>query len=217
MVNSATPEANDHSATDHSATNMLGSKRGPLYSPSIEDRKRYRPIVARPDFPPVPTVNALTDLPADLSAHSPQKVTLDACYGDQRIDNKKVRGISIVGWCVDSAQYGDIHLTASFIAKFDEDYLSTDSHISKWGQLLRLRDTRVATQCCVNDTVILRTKQPVERTGNMNEACDRCIRTKRLCARLVQHRGVIKLAFFPLSDQYIGDAQMESLDHWVRR
>jgi hypothetical protein len=139
------------------------------------------------------------------------------CQTEQLINKKVVSRIDIVRWIADEAQYSNIRLTTPFATKFDKDYLSTDLHISEWGKLLRLREKGVASQCCVNDTVIMRAKHPGGRTGGVNEACDRCIRMKRLCARLVKVAGVTKPAFLPLPRQYRGNAMIESLDHWVLR
>lgn len=135
---------------------------------------------------------------------------------EQVIDNKTVSRIDIVGWCVDTSGYKQLDCGPLFTNKFDKDYLSTDLHRSEWGKLLRLREKGVATQCCVNDTVMRRAKKPGKRTHLMCEACDRCVKTNRLCARLVETGGVIKLAFFPLPGPvYLEDAQMYSMDYWV--
>jgi hypothetical protein len=139
------------------------------------------------------------------------------CQTEQLINKMVVPRIDMVRWITDEAQYSNFSLSTPFVTKFDEDYLSTDLHISEWGKLLRLREKGVSSQCCVNDTVIMRAKHPGRRTGDVNEACDRCIRKKRLCARLVKVAGVIKLAFLPLPRQYRGNAMVESLDHWVRK
>jgi glutaredoxin len=100
--------------------------------------------------------------------------------------------------------------------KFDKDYLSTNLHISEWGKLLRLLEKGVASRCCVNVTVIRRAKDPGKRTmGNMKTACDYCIKTKRLCARLLKIDDVIKLAFFPLPSELRPDADLAHLNYWV--
>lgn len=195
---------NDHPASGGPVTTAISaaSKESPPPSPGIAIRKR-----SRLDTPPV----VATQVGASAG-----NMSLRDCNMEQTIDNKIVPRIDIVRWSVHYNIYVDAHLSTLFDSKFDEDYLSTDLHISDWGKLLRPREKGVATQCCVNDTVIMRAKQPGGRTGHTNEACDRCIRTKRLCARLMRYEGVIKLAFVPLPDEYRGDAIMNSLDYWMR-
>ncbi|KAH6858837.1 hypothetical protein BKA58DRAFT_49146 [Alternaria rosae] len=195
---------NDHPASGGPATSAMStaSKRSPSPSPGIATRKR-----SRLDTPPVVATQA---------GASAGNMSLRDCKMEQIIDNKIVPRIDIVRWSVHYNIYGDANMSTLFDSKFDEDYLSTDLHRSEWGKLLRLREKGVATQSCVNDTVIMRAKQPGGRTGHMNEACDRCIRVKRLCTRLMLHKGVIKLAFVPLPLEFRGDARGNSLDYWVR-
>ena len=197
---------NDNPASNRPATpaTSVTSKRTPSPSPGSAIRKR-----SKPDTPPVVATQA---------AGSASKVSLRDCEREQMIGNKIVPRMEILHWGVfcDGWLRSASALVTLLAPKFDEDYLSTDLHVSEWGKLLRLREKGVATQCCVNDTVIMRAKQRGDRTGQMNEACDRCIRAKRLCARLVRDREVISLAFVPLPQKYRRGAMIDSLDYWVR-
>ena len=134
----------------------------------------------------------------------------------QVIDDWHVPAIEIVGWGINYDEYEDLDLATLFRSKFDEDYLSTDLHVLEWGKLLRLREKGVASGCCVNDTITMRAKKPGERTEHIDEACKRCIRKKRLCARLEQVDELIALVFCHLPPQYRGDAEVNSLGYWVR-
>ena len=194
---------NDYPASGGPETpaTSVASKRAPPTSPGVIVSKR-----SRLNTPPVVATQAAA--PARI-------VSLRDCETEQVIDNKTVSRIDVVGWCVDMFEYKKLNCGSLFTDRFDKDYLSTDLHRSEWGKLLRLREKGVATQCCVNDTVMRRAKKPGKRTHGMYEACDRCVKTNRLCARLVETDGVIKLAFFPLPGLYLEDAQMYSMDYWV--
>jgi len=191
---------NDHPASSGPAMPVT-SKRAPPPSPGAVISKR-----SRLNTPPVVATQA---------GGSARNVSLRHCETEQMIDNKIVPQIDILQYPYYNV-YEDTKLTTKFVSKFDADYLSTDLHVSEWGKLLRLREKGVATGCCVNDTVIMRAKQPGERTGHIDEACDRCIRTKRLCARLEQKKRGITLVFFPLPQKYRRDTWMNCLDFWVR-
>ena len=198
----ATPATSATSATSATPATSVASKRAPLPSPGSALRKR-----SRRDAPPVVFKHI---------GASARNVSLRDCEREQMIDNKIVPRIDVL-WFTHRNFYEDVNSITSFASKFDEDYLSTDLHVSEWGKLLRLRENGVATQCCVNDIVIIGAKQPGGQTGSIYQACDRCIRSKRLCARLVQDDddGVIKLRFSNLPDKYRGDALWHSLDFWV--
>lgn len=134
------------------------------------------------------------------------------CQNEQVIANKVVPPIQYVRWDQVSGNYIDFyfgsHNTAeetSLAERFDSDYLSTERHIQEWGKLLRLLEKGVTSQCCVNDTVIGRSKHHSLRVG-FATACNRCIRIAP---------GVIKLAFYPLPLSLWDKDDVNPLSQWV--
>ena len=175
--------------------------------------------------PPAPrsTSQASTSGAQSQIGHASHTVAVSLrCQTEQVIANKVVPPIQYVRWDQVSGKYIDFyfgsHNTAeetSLAERFDRDYLSTECHIQEWGKLLRLLEKGVASRCCVSDTVIGGSKHHSLRVG-FATACNRCIKTKRLCARLIKIApGVIKLAFYPLPlslwDKY--DANL--LSQWI--
>ena len=51
--------------------------------------------------------------------------------------------------------------------------------------------------------------------GNKHRACDTCIRTKRLCARVVADGFGTKLCVYPLPDACLEDKSLHSIAEWV--
>ena len=211
---------NDFPTSGESVTQMQAGKRRPPYSSGSGIRKRSKltePLaVARADTSSASPTPALDDVPT-ASPKLSQNVTLK-CQAVQVINNKHIPPIEIVRYVGDSyfqlTTFARGSVEALIVDKFDKDYLSDDGRIYEWEKLVRLQKGLVS-QRCVNETVVMRARQPGGRTGNMNEACDRCVRMKRLCARLVKIDEVIKLAFFPLPRQYRDGAASSSLDYWV--
>ncbi|KAI4943392.1 hypothetical protein J4E91_009301 [Alternaria rosae] len=111
---------NDHPALGGPATTAMStaSKRSPPLSPGIATLK-----CSRLDTPPVVATQA---------GASAGNMSLRDCKMEQMIDNKIVPRIDIVRWNVHYNIYGDSNLSTLFDSKFDEDYLSTDLHISEW-------------------------------------------------------------------------------------
>ncbi|KAI4703756.1 hypothetical protein J4E89_009725 [Alternaria sp. Ai002NY15] len=101
--------------------------------------------------------------------------------------------------------------------RFEKDYLSKEVYVAEWGRYLRLREEYVASDCCVNTYVIGKTKAACQYSaGHSHEtACDRCIKTKRLCARLIKINKEIKLVFFPLAKHLRPHTNPYSLGYWV--
>jgi len=213
---------NDSPTSGESATQMLEGKRQPPYSPRSGIRKRPKltePLaVARPDTSsalPTPALNNVSAASPKLS----QKVTLK-CQAVQVINDKHIPPIDIVRYVGDSyfqiTTYARGSVGAPIVDKFDKDYLSDDGRIFEWERLLRLQKG-ILSHTCVNEIVLMRARKPGGRMGNIKEACDRCVRMKRLCARLVKIDEVIKLAFFPLPLQYRSDAGTHTMVfYWVR-
>lgn len=51
--------------------------------------------------------------------------------------------------------------------------------------------------------------------GTMDRACDSCVKTNRVCAKLVKMRGKDKLGIFPLPSGTRKTAKWDELDFWV--
>jgi hypothetical protein len=103
----------------------------------------------------------------------------------------------------------------SLAERFDEDYLSTKSHIKEWGRMLVLREIRVSSEYCISAHVIGKRKHRSYLTSP-TVACNGCIRTRRLCARLIKMMdGVVKLAFFPLPSGLWGQLDVDPLSKWI--
>jgi len=151
------------------------------------------------------------DVFATPSTDPSTKVVTLSCPTHQVIDRKIVGPIQVLLWVeADGPGPEGYHLldteeslSALIIAKFDEDYLRTGDRIKNWGRYLRHREKMIEGGCCVNDFVVQRTKEAPPRIDSVEDTtCDRCVRSKRVCAKLVDHDGDIKLCIFPLPAAY---------------
>jgi hypothetical protein len=175
--------------------------------------------------PPAPrsTSQASTSGAQSQIGHAASTVAVSLrCQTEQIIANKVTPPIQYARWDQESGDYIDFcfgsHNTAeetSLADRFDKDYLSTEGHIAEWGKLLRLQEKRVGSQCCMNNTVIVRTGLSCHLEGQ--SACYGCIKARHLCARLIRTAdGVIKLAFFPLPLPLWAQDDVDPLSKWIR-
>lgn len=167
---------------------------------------------------------------SDQLVETPQKARVSLqTQKAQIIAGKLVPAIQIVYlhpeyrsyFALDFSDESEDSLATRITKRFDDDYISTDVHIGEWGKLLRLQEKGIKSQCCVNQTIRLRSKHAGGRTlgdefGDMDIACDGCIQRKRLCARLVNTNGVNKLAFFPLPVEMRRMKSIHELGYWVQ-
>ncbi|CAI9633200.1 unnamed protein product [Alternaria burnsii] len=186
---------------------------------------RSRGVVSLTPPAPRSTSQASTSGVQSQIGHPARTVAVSLrCQTEQVIANKVTPLIQYVRWDEQSGDYIDLsfgsHNTAeetSLADRFDRSYLSTEGHITEWGKLLRLREMRVAAarQCCVDNTVIVRTGLSCHLEGQ--SACYGCIKARHLCALLIRTAdGVIKLAFFPLPLPLWAQDDVDPLSKWIR-
>jgi hypothetical protein len=110
-------------------------------------------------------------------------------------------------------------LANSILAKFDNDYMSTERHRTIYSMMLRNRYRSVEGGRCVNLYVCGKSSKLAKWTmadGNKDRTCDGCINTGRLCARLVDSNGMIKMLIYPLPSSFSVGKAWHELEYWVR-
>ncbi|KAH7077588.1 hypothetical protein BKA63DRAFT_508556 [Paraphoma chrysanthemicola] len=111
------------------------------------------------------------------------------------------------------------HLSTDLQNKLDCDYNDTRKHTTNYRNMFRFQDRNVETGLCANYFVIHKTRRKVtwdEANGNSNRACDHCIRSRRLCARLVNINSTIKFAIFPLPERFRINKAWNDAEYWVQ-
>jgi hypothetical protein len=109
---------------------------------------------------------------------------------------------------------------AGITQKFDKDFLSTEYRKKIYHSTLRVKEKYVKNGCCIN------WRQAGQKVtscnysnadGNSERACDYCIRTKRLCARLVKVKEEISCAIYPLPAGFRArTAKWDDMEYWVQ-
>jgi hypothetical protein len=111
-----------------------------------------------------------------------------------------------------------LRLSTYLQKKLNSDYNDTPSHTKVYSRMFRYRERNLET-ACANYFVIHRTSSKNhwdEALGNKNRTCDHCIRSKRICARLVRVHDVIHFALFPLPEHRRLDKVWTDVEYWVR-
>ena len=223
------------SVSDQPSTGLLAFGKRPIRGSSgFEIHKRLRP-----NAPNVSARGTLNDAAASNNTVANPEVSAKRaslfCSTEQKICNKTVPFIEVVyrdipihsdsRWPYPGFQgdYYSFEVDEGLILKpliskrFEKDYLSKEVYMADWGKYLRQREEFMASECCVNIYVIGKIKAACQYTiGDPHEtACDRCINTKRLCARLVKSDDTIKLALFPLPKHLRPYTNPYALGYWV--
>jgi hypothetical protein len=111
-------------------------------------------------------------------------------------------------------------LRAGTAQKFEEDFLSNDARRKIYHTMLRAKEKYVEYGCCLNMRQYLRSTRPGDYSkadGNTARACNFCIKTKRLCAKLVEVEEEIRLAIYPLpAGSRASTVKWDDLEYWVR-
>ncbi|KAF1920974.1 hypothetical protein BDU57DRAFT_534692 [Ampelomyces quisqualis] len=103
--------------------------------------------------------------------------------------------------------------------KFHEDYTSTARHRASYAVMLENKDRDAEDECSVNNVVYKRRAGAmtwVKADGNQHRACDHCINTQRLCARLVHRNEEVVLNIYALPLNLRPDASWRALAFWIR-
>jgi hypothetical protein len=103
--------------------------------------------------------------------------------------------------------------------KFDADYRTTQEHTQNLKNMLRFRERYLQLDYCANVAVYRRTVDKNRWTaagGDKTRACNACSKAGRFCARLVKVEDTIKLAIFPLPEQYARGKLSTEVAYWVK-
>jgi hypothetical protein len=111
-------------------------------------------------------------------------------------------------------------LVESQLRKLYGMYTSSNSREKAYGSLLRNYRNYLDGKRCVNNKVINRSRYEMTfelAAENKMRACDQCTRAGRLCARLIEEEGTIKMALYPLATKFRQMVSWKELGFWVRQ
>jgi hypothetical protein len=194
--------------------------------------------VSYPDRAPRPEASAPTTMPDIMDATMVQDKTFRRHRSISTLTEmetpsvtpdrtKFVPDIQMIVWVADDNEGGTrksmssipLRLSTYLQKKLDSDYNDTPGHTKIYSRMFRFRERNLETAYCANYFVIHRTSSKNiwdEALGNKYRTCDHCIRSKRICARLVKVHGVIQFALFPLPEQRRLDKVWTDVEFWVR-
>ena len=113
---------------------------------------------------------------------------------------------------------GDLEWGGSIHARFLTDFAFNRPKRAAYGAMARNAARYMTEGKCVNIAIWQRgcAHSAFEKAhGNEHRACDTCIRTKRLCVRVVADGSGAKLCVFPLPEACRGSEALDSIAGWV--
>ncbi|EUC47404.1 hypothetical protein COCMIDRAFT_90170 [Bipolaris oryzae ATCC 44560] len=131
-------------------------------------------------------------------------------WDQEQIAGKTVQVAGVVYWNPYKECYFKLALEndkdriANLIAdEFDAEYLSESDHIDTWKDMLKNPKHYMKKRWCVGRALNEKEEEFLgdDNMSTKKTTCTSCIQQQRICARLVNFAGSIKLAFFPLPPQ----------------
>lgn len=224
------PNDRRKSTTD---TNQSPQKRKAASQTPSNDAQRaqYRAILPNPVSPPKinfimynPSVSAhtmpLTSTPNETQLAQAQRTPVTRLFPNIPYVEKVLwlpSETGVEGW--QSLSSVPAELAADIQARIDADFLNTEAHRKIFGAMLRRQEKYMVSGMCVNNKVWTggkRVNEWTEANGDSNWSCDACIGLKRLCARLANVDGTIKLGIYPLPQGNRRSQEWTELEYWVR-
>ncbi|KAH9871626.1 hypothetical protein J1614_005881 [Plenodomus biglobosus] len=101
---------------------------------------------------------------------------------------------------------------------FEDAYLLMSSRAIKLNQILRNLDGHLRHGNCLNQKINKRQKGPCAHSqaeGNLERACDYCIKMHRICIRPMDVDGVMRLALYPLPETLRYGKNFEDIEYWI--
>ncbi|KAI4931035.1 uncharacterized protein J4E92_004869 [Alternaria infectoria] len=160
----------------------------------------------------------------DLQDETPADASADINVIDIRPTTFTVPKMRIGAWVIDIfgkeewRPLGDLGLGGSIHARFLTDFAFNRPKRAAYGAMARNAARYKTEGKCVNIAIWQRgcAHSAFEKAhGNEHRACDTCIRTKRLCVRVVADGSGTKLCVFPLPEVLREGKTLNSIAVWV--
>jgi hypothetical protein len=117
-----------------------------------------------------------------------------------------------------SLSSGPSSLGQAIMANFDAVYRNTEAHIRDLNAMVRFPGRYLDLESCTNIILYHRLRKDstwIASSGDKHKACYSCIRASRVCVRLRSINDTVKMAIFPLLEQYAHKKLSTEMAYWV--
>ncbi|KAH7088127.1 hypothetical protein FB567DRAFT_620418 [Paraphoma chrysanthemicola] len=180
---------------------------------------------------PAPVLTVADSLPSEVDSQQQNRASssiTEAQTPTATPDHQKyVPDIEMMMWVPDDEVLSTwkpmtalpLQLSTHLQNKLDYDYNDTFVHTEWYRRMFRHPERSLQNSYCANYFVYHRTSHKNtwgKASGNKYRACDYCVKSKRLCARLVNIKDANALAIFPLPERFRVDKAWNDVGYWVR-